>query len=150
MKPVIPVLLLFTLLVRPAFASPQPLNTSDREAVFKAAGFILKGDKYVRCDDTVTGSSQSGSIEIADLNNDGAPEAWVKESSLFCYGNTAEAFVLVTKNNKGEWIKLLDEVGVPSAMPEFHNGWPNIMVGGPGQGPFPVYYYVGSKYLLKN
>lgn len=139
---------MLALLIGSAFAAPQPLSQADREAVFKAAGFAPKGDKYVRCDDTVTESYQAGSIESADLNNDGEPEAWVTESSLFCYGNTAEAFVLLTKDNKGEWIKLLDEVGVPSVLTTSRNGWPDISVGGPGPGPFPVYYYDGSKYII--
>lgn len=148
MKPVMPGLVMLSLLVGSAFAEPQPLSKADHEAVFKAAGFVPKGDKYVRCDDTVTESFQAGSIETADLNSDGEPEAWVTEGSLFCYGNTAEAFVLVARDNKGEWIKLLDEVGVPTALTTFRNGWPDIKVGGPGPGPFPVYYYDGSKYIL--
>lgn len=139
---------MLTLLVGAAFAAPQPLSEADRKAVFKAAGFVPKGIKYVRCDDTVTDSFQAGSIEAADLNSDGKPEAWVTESSLFCYGNTAEAFVLVGRNSKGEWIKLLDEVGVPTALTTFRNGWPDIKVGGPGPDPFPVYYYDGRKYTI--
>ena len=52
-------------------------------------------------------------ITVADLNGDNANEAFVRESSSFCYGATAEAFVLLAKNAKGEWTVLLDEVGSP-------------------------------------
>lgn len=78
-----------------------------------------------------------GRIELEDLNGDGRPEAWVKECSLFCYGNTAEAFVLLTRDDVG-WRVLLDEVGIPAVGKTKHNGWPDIEVGGPGFGRFPI------------
>ena len=124
------------------------LAAEDRAAVFAAAGFTQRGDQYVRCDDTVTASATPGWIEVADLNQDGRPEAWVRESSLFCYGNTAEAFVLLARNGDGAWIILLDEVGVAMPLETQHNGWSDIEVGGPGSGPFPVYRFDGTGYVL--
>jgi hypothetical protein len=88
----------------------------------------------------------AGSIELEDLNADGAAEAWVKESSTFCYGNTAEAFVLLTKDAKGTWRIILDQVGIPVTQTTKHKGWPDIEVGGPGMGPFPVFRWDGTKY----
>ncbi|MDP3175740.1 MAG: hypothetical protein Q8M88_15015 [Phenylobacterium sp.] len=129
-----------------AQAAPAPLTPADKAAAFKAAGFKPKGREWVRCDDTQTSSHQNGSIEVADLNGDGAPEAWVRESSVFCYGNTAEAFVLVTKRPTG-WTILLDEVGIANPLATKHNGWPDIEVGGPGFGPSPKYRYNGVKYV---
>jgi len=130
-------------------AAPAQPSAADRAAIFKAAGFKAKGDMYVRCDDTTTQSAQTGWIELQDLNGDGTDEAWVKESSLFCYGNTAEAFVLVGKDAKGIWNVLLDEVGVGVPLETKHNGWLDIEVGGPGMGPFPVYRFDGKKYKRK-
>ena len=100
----------------------------------------------MRCNDTETPSRQSGSIEIADLNGDGAPEAWVTEGSTLCYGNTAAAFVLVTKSGLG-WAPLLDSVGIPVLRKTKSMGWPDIEVGVPGMGPFPVYRFNGTKYV---
>ena len=80
-----------------------------------AARFKAKAGKHVRCEDDTTRSAQPGWIEMEDLNGDGTAEAWVEESNLFCFGNTAEAFVLLTRDAKGTWITLLDEVGVPRA-----------------------------------
>lgn len=130
-------------------AVAQELSPEDRAAVFAAAGFTQRGDQYVRCDDTVTASAMTGFIELSDLNGDDSPEAWVRESSTFCYGATAEAFVLLTRNGDGAWIKLIDEIGVGLPLETSSNGWPDIEVGGPGAGPFPVYRFDGTTYLLQ-
>lgn len=130
-----------------ASTSAEELGAEDRAAVFAAAGFVPHGDRYVRCDDAVTASAMPGFIELADLNGDGRSEAWVRESSLFCYGDTAEAFVLLTRDATGVWIKLLDQIGVALPLETRHNGWPDIEVGGPGPGPFPVYRFDGAAYV---
>jgi hypothetical protein len=129
-----------------AFAATPALAPADEAAAFKTAGFKLKGREWVRCDDAETASHESGSIEVADLNGDGVPEAWVRESSVFCYGNTAEAFVLLTRKGGG-WTVLLDSVGVALPRPTKTMGWPDIEVGGPGTGPMPVYRFNGSGYV---
>jgi hypothetical protein len=122
------------------------LGKQDRAALFAAAGFTPRGDQYVRCADDTTAFFMPGSIEITDLNQDGRPEAWVRESSSFCYGATAEAFVLLTQDDRGAWVKLIDEAGVALPLETEHNGWPDIEVGGPGAGPFPVYQHDGTSY----
>lgn len=132
-----------------AMAATEPA-AADKDAIFKAAGFTKKGDKYVRCDDTTTASAMPGFIEMDDLNGDGVQEAFVRESSLFCYGNTAEAFVLVGKDAKGAWTILLDEVGMAVPLEtKSKSGWKDIEVGGPGAGPFPQFRYDGKKYAPK-
>jgi hypothetical protein len=123
------------------------LSAADRAAAFKAAGFKERGGKYVRCaEDPPTASYSPGRIEVVDLNGDGNPEAWVTEGSTFCYGATGAAVVLVTKDG-GSWRKLLDEVGVATALESKRNGWPDIEVGGPGFGKMPVYRWNGKTYV---
>ncbi len=124
-------------------------SAAERAAIFKAAGFKAKGDQYVRCEDDVTMSYSPGRIEMEDLNADGTAEAWVKEGSLFCYGNTAEFFVLLSKQANGAWINVLESVGVPTALETKSKGWPEIEVGGPGFGKFPVYGYDGKNFVLQ-
>lgn len=132
----------------PAFAA-DTFSAADKAAIFKAAGFKLKGGKQIRCEDDAP-SAMTGFIEEDDLNGDGAKEAFVRESSTNCYGMTAEAFVLVAKNAKGEWTKLLDAVGMALVLDtKAKNGWKDIEVGGPGMGPFPKYRYNGTKYVKK-
>lgn len=133
-----------------SFAADAPKPTKEESAaIFKAAGFKAKGDKYVRCEDDATASAMPGFIELQDLNGDGKNEAFVRESSLFCYGNTAEAFVLVGQGADGKWSILLDEVGVAVPLTTKHKGWLDIEVGGPGMGPFPKYVYDGKVYTAK-
>lgn len=121
-------------------------SAAERAAIFKAAGFKAKGDKYVRCEDDTTQSATPGRIEFEDVNGDSSAEAWVKESSLFCYGNTAEYFVLLAKGAKGTWTILLEDTGVPVVLKTKSNGWPDIESGGPGFGKFPVYRYDGKNW----
>ena len=130
-------------------ASAAEKPSADEQAIFNAAGFKVKGDTYTRCEDDITMSHMPGRIEMEDLNGDGVEEAWVKESSSFCYGNTAEAFVLVSKDKDKNWVILLDQVGVPVVQKTKSKGWPDIEVGGPGFGKFPVYRYDGKTYVLK-
>lgn len=89
-----------------------------------------------------------GWLEVADLNGDGAPEAWIRESSGFCYGATAEAVVLLTRKPTG-WTVLLDEVGMPLELKSRSNGWPDIEVGGPGFDTMPIFRFNGVKYVRK-
>ena len=140
-------LVLGVFVIAPARAAE--LNAAEKSVIFKAAGFKAKGNTFIRCEDDTTASASPGSIEMPDLNADGTDEAWVREGSFFCYGNTVEAFVLLNKNAKGEWTPILDEVGVALPLKTKTRKWLDIEVGGPGMGPFPVFRYSGKKYVRK-
>jgi hypothetical protein len=145
MKKTISALFIAAIVGLPTFAHAQYINPAEQEAIFAAAGFTKRGEQFVRCAEDNTPSYLPGSIELIDLNGDGQNEAWVRESSSFCYGNTAEVTVLLTKKD-GAWVKLIDEVGLALTKEEKHDGWPDIEIGGPGFGPFPVFHWDGSKY----
>lgn len=123
----------------------------EQSVIYTAAGFTREADgRYVRCrEDPPTMSYQPGRIEYADLNGDGRDEAFVRESSLFCYGNTAEFFVLLTRGEDG-WRTLLEDTGIPVVLETRHQGWPDIEVGGPGFGSFPVYRWNGNGYEVRD
>ena len=140
--------LAIALLSGSAVAATTALSPADEAAVFKAAGFKQAHGQWIRCEDDVTDSKMTGFIELEDLNGDGAPEAWVRESSTFCYGDTAEAFVLLTRK-AGVWTVLLDEVGMAAPLDTRHGGWKDVEVGGPGFGPMPVYRFNGTKYVSR-
>jgi hypothetical protein len=103
----------------------------------------------VHCDQEVTTSDSPGWIEMQDVNGDGTRDAWVKESSLFCYGSATRFFVLVTPRAGGGWVNLLEAVGDPTVLSTKNKGWPDIEAAGPGFGAFPVYVFDGKKYVLK-
>jgi hypothetical protein len=132
-----------------ATAGHSEVAPADHAAIFKAAGFTkAPDDKYIRCKEEIpTLSYTPGHIELADLNGDGRPEAWVTEGSLYCYGNTARYFVLVTKDGD-TWQRLLEDVGIPLVQDTRHHGWPDIEVGGPGFSKLPVYRWDGKSYQL--
>jgi len=139
---------LIVVLISGAIAQAE-ISTAEQAAVFEAAGFKkAQGGQYIRCkEETPTASYSPGRIETADLNGDGLPEAWVRESSLFCYGNRSEYFVLLTKE-AGRWRVLLEDVGIPSVPAAKHSGWPDIEVGGPGFSKFLVFRFNGKSYAL--
>jgi len=134
------------ILASPA-ACAGDIGAEDLAAAFAAAGFEQDADgRYVRCrEDPPTRSYMPGRAEVTDLNGDGQPEIWITEGSVFCYGNTGTAFVLLTRDGDG-WRKLLDEVGMQVVHETGRDGWPDIEVGGPGFGQFPVYRWDGQGY----
>jgi hypothetical protein len=144
---------LFAVSLMMAFAAPalaQPaLTAADKAAIFKAAGFTRQGANYTRCAEDPSASHMFGQIEAADLNGDGKPEAWVRESSTYCYGSTESAVVLLTKAPNGAWKVILDEVGVDVVEKTKHLGWPDITIGGPGFGKMPLFVFNGVKYVTK-
>jgi hypothetical protein len=136
-----------SLVCGPAFAA-SGLTPADEASAFKAAGFKHVNGQWTRCEDDTAESKTPGFIELEDLNGDGAKEAWVRESSTYCYGDTAEAFVLLTRK-AGGWTVILDEVGIATALDTRHGGWRDIEVGGPGFGPMPVFQFNRTKYVSR-
>jgi len=136
-----------TLSLQTITAAGAGLDPDDLANAFATAGFKHTADnRYIRChEDPPTLSYRPGQAELTDLNGDGQPEVWVTESSVFCYGNTGSAFVLLTRDANG-WRVLLDEVGMQVVQDTRHGGWPDIEVGGPGFGRFPVYRWDGQGY----
>jgi hypothetical protein len=140
---------LFATTAAAADPAPPTLSEADRAAAFKAAGFKLAGKNQIRCEeDPPTASYTPGTLEVMDLNKDGRPEAWITESSTFCYGSPHILFVLLTREKNGGWTKLIDVEGEAYATDAVHGGWPDITLGGPGSGPFPIYRWNGKGYAL--
>lgn len=116
-------------------AAMPALSAKDEAAAFKAAGFTQRNGIWRTDCDRV--SDAAGyvpvSVErIADFNRDGRPEAIITEGSLFCYGNTATGFRLVSKRPGGRWLLLHRSHGIPRILGSRANGWPEIEVGGAG------------------
>ena len=137
----------------PQASSPEKsatgkLTAADEAAAFKAAGFKKRGSAWRDCDDPGNPNA-SASIESAgDLNGDGLPDAVITEGGSFCYGNTGQAFWLVSKQSNGNWKLLTNSVGIPEFLKsKGANGWPDVSIGGPGF-CFPVRRWNGMAYVL--
>jgi len=126
------------------------LSTADEGAAFKAAGFTKRGGAWRSCDAPAGASSTPGTIEqAADLNGDGLPEAVITEGGTYCYGNTGQAFWLVSKLATGSWKLMTNGTGIPEFLrTKGADGWPDVSVGGPGF-CFPVERWNGKEYKLQ-
>lgn len=125
------------------------LSKTDQAAVFKAAGFTLKGKEWRACDTGDSGAPYSpGAIQdVRDLNGDGRPEAMVTEGGSYCYGFTGEAFTLLSKQADGSWRVMTADTGIAEFLSTRGVGnWPDISVGGPGF-CFPVKRWNGKEYV---
>ncbi|MCC8362017.1 hypothetical protein LK996_02815 [Lysobacter sp. A6] len=137
-----PLALLVVACVGPALA--QNPSFSDSVAIFEAAGYKPQGARWVRCEeDPPTAAYSPGSIELQDLNGDGTREAWVRESSSFCYGAAGEHVTLLRRDGD-KWVVLIESAGVALPHATKHDGWPDIEVGGPTESA--MYRWNGTAY----
>lgn len=130
--------------------APAKLSSADEAAAFKAAGFKLKGKQWRGCDGDPSASSTPGAVgEVRDLNGDGLPEVVLTEGGTFCYGNTGEGYVLVSKQANGSWKVITNGTGIVTFLnTKGVGGWPDIEIGGPGF-CFPVQRWNGKEYVLQ-
>ena len=131
-------------------AVPAQTPAARDAAIFRAAGFTqIRGKWESGCNDPTTGAPYTpGAIaQVKDLNGDGRPEAVVTEGGSFCYGNTGEAFWLLSQQANGSWKLLFNQTGIAEFLPvKGAGGWPDISIGGPGF-CFPVVRWNGSAYV---
>ena len=140
---------------RDAAPAPAPasgsarVSATDHEAIFRAADVQRKNGKWSGCADAPDdGSDNSATIEsVSDVNGDGRPDAVVVLNGMYCYGNTGQAFVLVSQKPDGRWVRMASQTGILTFLPtKGRDGWPDIEVGGPGF-CFPVLRWNGSIYM---
>jgi hypothetical protein len=131
-------------------AAATSLSAADEAAAFKAAGFTKRGGAWRNCDAPAGASSTPGSIErAADLNGDGLREVVITEGGTYCYGNTGQAFWLVSNLANGSWKLMTNGTGIPQFLgTKGADGWPDVSVGGPGF-CFPVERWNGREYKLQ-
>jgi len=134
----------------PACAAAQgTLTPADEAAAFEVAGFARVEGQWRGCDDPGTAGYAPGAIDqVADLNGDGLPEAFISEGSTYCYGAAGVGYKLVSKQAGGAWKLIAGGAGMPTALEaKGVDGWPDLEIGGPGF-CFPVERWNGSEYEL--
>ena len=134
---------------RAAAGSPgaiAKLTAADEAAAFKAAGFSRRGNAWRHCDDPTPTYSAGQIDQVLDLDGDGRPEALLVEGGTFCYGNTGQAYWIVSKTADGRWKLVTNNTGIAQFLTtRGADGWPDISVGGPGF-CFPVERWNGREY----
>jgi hypothetical protein len=124
---------------------PAALTPAQRTAIFKAAGAVKRGTKWLICSDQP--DPGGATIEsIRDLNGDGRAEALVIEGGTYCYGNTGAYFSLVGQQPDGTWKQITAETGIAEFKAKGPGGWPDLEIGGPGF-CFPVERWNGKEYV---
>jgi uncharacterized membrane protein len=123
-----------------SFAQGMKLSPADTVAAFKAAGFKLKGKKWMMC-------TEGTLSEVRDINGDGLPEAIIGEGGTECHGMAGEGYSLVSKQPNGTWKLVSGGTGIPMFLKSAAGGWPDLQIGGPGF-CFPVHRWNGKQYVL--
>lgn len=122
-----------------------PVGPGEKAAIMAAAGFKLKGGKWIggaaECDASLDPA------DIGDLNGDGVAEAVVVENGSFCYGMTGQGIYLTTRIAPGQWRLLFHEAGIPVFRDARTGGWPDLQMGGPGFCQ-PLYRWNGKTYAF--
>ncbi|HEX7872685.1 MAG TPA: hypothetical protein VF475_07240 [Sphingobium sp.] len=135
---------------QPILAAPPKLAVTEQAAIFKAAQLRKTRRGWESgCDDPSAGAAyQPASVDhYGDVNGDGRPEAVVIEGGSYCYGNTGQAFWLVSKQADGSWKLLYNSSGIATFQKtKGTGGYPDLEVGGPGF-CFPVLRWNGRAYV---
>ncbi len=124
-----------------ALSAEVKLSPQDEAAAFKAAGYKLKGKKWIGC-------AEGRVSEVRDINGDGLPEVVITEGGTECHGMTGQGYSLVSKQSNGNWKVVSGGTGIPTFLPgKGVGGWPDLEIGGPGF-CFPVHRWNGQNYTF--
>ncbi len=135
------------LLATPTIAAAPAFNPADTAAIYKAAGFAMKGKAVVDCAAADPNWPRSNFfIEAIDLSGDGKPEAVLSEGNIACYGRDETGFTILARNPDGSWRKLAQNTGGIMPLKTRHNGWLDVEYGGPGMQKQPVMRFDGKVY----
>nr|WP_310524358.1 hypothetical protein [Polymorphobacter sp.] len=147
MEHAIPLAIAALLAATPVLAATPAFSPAETAAIYKGAGFTMKGKTVIGCDATDPGWPRSDfSIEAIDLNNDKKPEAIVSEGNIACYGRDETGFNIMARNPDGTWRSIGSNSGGTLPLKTRHNGWLDIEYGGPGMQKQPVLRFNGKKY----
>lgn len=126
------------------------LETIERDATFRAAGFAKRGNGWTNCDGNGEGRLDDAWVDggaIRDLNGDGSAEVVIVDSGIACHGMTGQGYIILTSTPRG-WKMIHSNSGIPSFLAaKGVGGWQDIEVGGPGS-CFPVLRWGGKEYAL--
>ncbi|HUQ96411.1 MAG TPA: hypothetical protein VM010_02015 [Chitinophagaceae bacterium] len=122
------------------------LTDAEKTAVFQSLAFLPSADKkQFIMDATAADYPFDAQVFPADLNKDGTEEIFVVYGNTYTSGNTGSSVVLFIKN-AGAYKANLNFPGVtPDALATANQGYPDLLIGGPGM-QFPVWRWNGKEY----
>lgn len=128
-------------------ALPTP---ADFDQAFLAANMVKRAGRWTGCADDENGFAQIENGDYRDINQDGVNDIVISDYGGFCYGNTGQGFVIVTKAASGKWQVMHASPGIATFVKtavKTPGGWPDVEVGGPGF-CFPINRWNGKDYVF--
>jgi hypothetical protein len=128
------------------------LSAEDRQAIYAQFKFSVGADGKTlvfadsECPPLLAGS---GDIQVAteDLNGDAQPEVFVSLGSTCMFGFAGTGVSLFTRDGAGRWKSHDLGAGMYVVQETRHEGYADVMVGGPGF-CHPVLRWDGSSYVF--
>lgn len=128
-------------------STTSKLSKQEKQQIFKKLGFRLSKNKKFIIDDTC-GENVSPSIEVVDLNGDGAEEVFVSWGNTCTSGMVGQSGTLFVKDPSGRYTENFGFPGGYEKLPTKNKGFPDFLISGPGF-CHGVWQWTGVKYEFK-
>ncbi len=127
----------------------QALAATHIEEILRAAGKKPVGaDRWTSCTMDKSGSSRAYVAMFRDLNDDGRPEAVVRDTGIICNGMAGINSTVLSQTESGTWVILESTQGfVNFLVSRGADNFPDIEIGLPGVCA-PYRRWDGSEYAL--
>ncbi len=133
----------------PVLAAPPLPLPADLDAAYAAAGMTQKNGQWTGCPEDDNGLASVADGDYRDINGDGKPDLVITDGGTYCYGDTGQGFILMTRDDSGQWTKLYNSPGIPTFLAttvKTPGNWPDVEIGGPGF-CFPILRWNGTDYV---
>lgn len=124
------------------------LSVADKNKIYKGLGFFLAADgkQFTFGRDTEEYPFEAY-VYPTDINKDGEEEYFILYGNTFTSGMTGSSVILFYKvNGAADYQADLGFPGtVPEILPTSNEGWPDLVIGGPGF-EFPVWRWKSGAY----
>lgn len=124
-----------------SYSHAATVSNAEKEAIFNAAGFKPVNGAW-------RGKCSFGHIAVfKDLNDDGRPDAIIRDGGTECYASIGVGFHLLTKQANHKWTRIFNSPGEPTFLKSIgRHGWPDLAIVTPSQ-CHTIYRWDGSRFV---
>lgn len=110
------------------------LSPAEKNAIYKQTGFLLSADKKGFIQDAQSADFPFNAlVYTTDLNKDGKEEVFVQYGNSYTSGQAGSSIVLFIQEGGGNYKPHLGFPGMAAAaLPTSSQGYPDLVIGGPG------------------
>lgn len=126
------------------------LTPAEKNKLFIDLNFKLSKDRKQFVGDGDDAKEFPFDVQVmpTDLNKDGKEELFITFGNSFTSGATGSSVIAFIKNAAGKYEANLNFPGMtPEALTTTNNGYPDLLIGGPGT-EFPVWKWNGTAYVF--